>query len=189
MSSRTVLNFRPKIDLSCLIVSTSTVIFFPFLFFIAFWTKVFKSELAIWLSLIKYSSLKLNLWFVPPPILTAYFWITLKFGIVFRVQQILVFFPANLINWFVLVAIPEMWDKKFKATLSAIKIFFALPLIEATIEPFFIFEPSFFLIINLILLSIWEKECFANSNPAITAFWFDINFAVIILFSFIKLEI
>ena len=100
MSIRTVLNFRPNIDLSCLIVSTSTVIFFPFLLLIAFKTKLFKSELAIWLSLIKYSSLKLNLWFVPPPNLTAYFCITLKSGIVFLVQQILVFFPANLTNSF-----------------------------------------------------------------------------------------
>ena len=145
LSRRTVLNFRPNIDLSCFILSISTVIFFPFLFFIAFKTKVFKSELAIWLSLIKYSSLKLNLWFVPPPNLTAYFWITLKLGIVFLVQQILVFFPANLTKSFVLVAIPEIWDKKFKATLSAIKIFFVFPLIEATKEPFFTLEPSFFL--------------------------------------------
>jgi len=45
---------------------------------------------------------------VPPPNLTAYFWITLKLGIVFLVQQILVFFPANLTNSFVLVAIPEI---------------------------------------------------------------------------------
>ena len=159
MSSRTVLNLRPNIDLSCFIVSTSTVIFFPFLFFIAFKTKVFKSELAIWLSLIKYSSLKLNLWFVPPPNLTAYFWITLKLGIVFLVQQILVFFPANLTNSFVLVAIPEIWDKKFKATLSAIRIFFALPLIKATKFPLVTLEPSFFLIMNFILSSINAKVC------------------------------
>ena len=35
-------------------MSTSTVIFFPFLFLIAFKTKLFKSELAMWLSLIKF---------------------------------------------------------------------------------------------------------------------------------------
>ena len=137
LSSRTVLNFRPSIDLSWLTVSTSTVIFFLFLFLIAFKTSLFKSELAIWLSLIKYSSLKLNLWFVPPPNLTAYFCITLKLGIVFLVQQILLFFPTNFTNSFVLVAIPEIWDKKFKATLSAIRIFFSFPLIKATKEPFF----------------------------------------------------
>ena len=69
---------------------------------------------------------------------------TLKFGIVFLVQQILLFFPTSLTNSFVLVAIPEMWDKKFKATLSAIKIFFAFPLIKATKEPFFTLEISIF---------------------------------------------
>ena len=54
---------------------------------------------------------------MPPPNLTAYFWTTLKFGIVFLVQQILVFFPANFTNSFVFVAMPEICDKKFKATL------------------------------------------------------------------------
>ena len=144
LSSKTVLNLRPRIDFSCFKLSTSTVIFFPFLFLIAFKTKDFKSELATWLSFIKNWSLKLNLWLVPPPNFTAYFCITLKLGIVLRVQQIWVFFPANLTNWFVLVAIPDMWDKKFKATLSAINIFFALPFIIAIKEPFFTFEPSFF---------------------------------------------
>jgi hypothetical protein len=52
----------------------------------------------MWLSLIKNSSLKLNLWFVPPPNLTAYFCITLKVGIVFLVQQILHFLLTSLTN-------------------------------------------------------------------------------------------
>ena len=39
LSNKIVLNFRPNIDLSCLIVSTSTLIFFPFLLLIAFKTK------------------------------------------------------------------------------------------------------------------------------------------------------
>ena len=115
------------------------------MFLIARETKVFKSEEAIWLSLIKYSSLKLNLWLVPPPNLTAYFCITLKFGIVLRVQQILHFLPANFTNWFVLVAIPEIWDKKFKATLSAINIFLALPSMVAINEPFLQKNHLFFL--------------------------------------------
>ena len=42
---------------------------------------------------------------------------------VFLVQQILQFFPANLTNALVLVATPEMWLTKFKATLSPIKMF------------------------------------------------------------------
>ena len=71
-------------------------------------TKVLMSELAIWLSLIKNSSLKLNLWFTPPPSLTAYFWIILKVGIVFLVQQILQFLLTNLTNSLVLVAMPEI---------------------------------------------------------------------------------
>ena len=41
-----------------------------------------------------------------------------------------------------------MCDKKFKATLSAIKIFFALPFIKATNEPLLVLEPSFLLIMN-----------------------------------------
>ena len=68
-----VLNFKPKIFFNWFKSSTSTVIFFPFLFLIANETKVLIFELVIWLSLIKYSSLRLNLWFVPPPNLTAYF--------------------------------------------------------------------------------------------------------------------
>ena len=127
LSNKTVLNLRPIISLSCFKLSTSTVIFFPFLFLIAFKTISLILELTIWLSLIKNSSLKLNLWFVPPPSVTPYFWITLKFGMVLRVQQILHFFPTNFTNWFVWVAIPEIWDKKFSATLSAISIFFASP--------------------------------------------------------------
>ena len=146
LSKRIVLNFKPKIFFNWFKLSTSTVIFFPFLFLIANETKVLIFELVIWLSLIKYSSLRLNLWFVPPPNLTAYFWITLKLGIVFLVQQILHFFPTFLTNWFVLVAIPEMWDRKFNATLSPIKIFFKLPSITAIKSPFLIIEPSFFLI-------------------------------------------
>ena len=129
--------------LSCFKLSTSTVIFLPFLFLIASETKVFKSDEAIWLSFIKYSSLKLNLWLVPPPNFTAYFWITLKFGIVFRVQQILHPFPTNFTNSFVLVAIPEIWERKFNATLSAINIFLALPSIVAIKEPFLTYDPSF----------------------------------------------
>ena len=75
------------------------------------------------------------------------------FGIVLRVQQILHLFPASFTNLFVFVAIPEICDKKFKATLSAIKIFLAFPSIVAINESFFTSDPSGFLILNLILLS------------------------------------
>ena len=92
------------------------------------------------------------------------------FGIVLRVQQILHFLPTSFIKAFVFVAIPEICDKKFKATLSAINIFFALPSIIAISEPFLICEPSFFLVINLILLSTKSKACLANSRPPIIAF-------------------
>ena len=144
LSKRIALNFKPKIFFNWLRLSTSTVIFLPFLFLIANETKLLISELARWLSLIRYSSLRLNLWFVPPPNLTAYFWITLKLGIVFLVQQILHFFPTFLTNWFVLVAIPEIWDRKFSATLSPIKIFLIFPSTTAIKSPFLILEPSFF---------------------------------------------
>ena len=62
----------------------------------------------MWLSLIKYSSLKLNLWLVPPPNFTAYFCITLKLGMVFLVQQILLFFPAFFTKLLVTVDIPDI---------------------------------------------------------------------------------
>jgi len=45
-----------------------------------------------------------------------------------------------------MVAIPEIWDKKFKATLSAINIELALPFITAIKEFFFTKDPSFFLV-------------------------------------------
>jgi hypothetical protein len=47
-----------------------------------------------------------------------------------------------------------MWLIKFKATLSPIKMFSALPSIIAIRSFFFTNEPSFFLTENLILLSI-----------------------------------
>ena len=43
---------------------------------------------------------------------------------------------------FVLVAIPEIWDKKFNATLSAINIELALPFIMAINEFFLTVEPK-----------------------------------------------
>ena len=147
------------------------------------------SELPIWLSLIKYSSLKLNRWLVPPPNLTAYFWITLRFGIVFLVQQILQFFPANLTNALVLVAIPEIWLIKFKATLSPIKMFWAFPSIVATKSFFLTEDPSFFFRLNFIFLSINLNVCFANSNPPIIALWFEINFIFVFLLFLTKLEV
>ncbi len=144
--------------------------FFSFFSFIAFFIISSKFFVApIWLSLIKYSSLKLNLWFVPPPNFTAYFWITLKFGIVFLVQQILVFFPTFFTNWFVLVDIPEICEIKFKATLSAVNIFLIFPSIIAITSLFFIKEPSFFLTLNLILLysiqhTNFSFNCSFNGN-------------------------
>ena len=45
LSNKTVLNFKPRIDLSCFKFSTSTVIFLPFLFLIAFKTKDFSNVL------------------------------------------------------------------------------------------------------------------------------------------------
>ena len=158
MSKRTVLNFNPIIFFNWFKLSTSTVIFLPLPFFIASETKVLISELAIWLSLIKYSSLRLNLWFVPPPNLTAYFWITLRFGIVFLVQQILQFFPFILFtNWFVSVATPEIKPKKLRATLSLFKIALAFPFIIATTFPFFTFLPSLVFYLKLIFLSEYLK--------------------------------
>jgi len=50
-------------------------------------------------------------------------------------------------------------------------------------------EPSFFLIINLILLSINLNVCFANSNPAIIACWLEINLTFIILSFLTKFEV
>ena len=89
---------------------------------------------------------------------------------VFLVQQILHFFPASFTNWFVFVAIPEIWDKKFKATLSATNIELALPFMIAITEFFLTDDPSFFFNINLIFLSTWLKVCFANNKPATIAF-------------------
>ena len=59
------------------------------------------------------------------------------FGIVLRVQQILHFFPASFTNLFVYVAIPEISDKKFNATLSAIKIFQSIPLVLSGASEFY----------------------------------------------------
>ena len=170
-------------------MSTSTVIFLPFLFLIAEETNSFIFELATWLSLIRNSSLRLNLWLVPPPNLTAYFWTTLKFGIVFLVQHILHFFPASFTNLFVFVAIPEIWDKKFKATLSAINMFWTLPWIIATSDFFFTKDPSFFFTINFIFLSIRENALFANNKPPIIASSLAINFALMVLLFFTRLEV
>ena len=142
----------------------------------------------MWLSLIKYSSLKLKRWFVPPPIFTAYFCITLRLGIVFLVQQILLFFPTFFTNWFVFVAIPDIWDKKFRATLSPVNIFLIFPSIVAITLPFLIADPSFFLISNFIFLSINLNVCLANSNPPIIPVWLEINFTFFLILFFNKFE-
>src|SRR6056300_1023653 len=110
------------------------------------------------------------------------------FGIVLRVQQILHFFPASFTNLFVFVAIPEICDKKFNATLSAIKIFLAFPSIVAIREPFLIFDPSFF-ILNLILLSTKLKACFANNKPPTIAFSFERSLTLMFLLFLTKLEV
>ena len=68
-------------------------------------------------------------------------------------------------NLFVLVAIPETWDRKFKATLSPINIFLIFPSITAIRSLCLILEPSFFLILKDIFLSINLKVCLAKSNP------------------------
>ena len=60
-------------------------------------------------------------------------------------QQIFVFLPTFFTNLLVLVAIPEIWERKFRATLSPINIFLILPSIIAIIDPLLIFDPSFFL--------------------------------------------
>ena len=95
---------------------------------------------------------------------------TLRLGIVFLVQQIFVFFPAFFTKLFVFVAIPEICEIKFKATLSPVNIFLILPSIVATILPFLILDPSLFFILNFIFLSINLNVCFANSNPPIIPF-------------------
>ena len=111
-----------------------------FFVFIAFSTNSLRLlDALIWLSLIRISSLKLYLWLWPPPFLTAYFSSVLKLGVVFLVQQILVFLLIFFTNWLVIVAIPEAWLRKFKAVLSAVKIVFVLALIYAITLFFFYF--------------------------------------------------
>ena len=65
---------------------------------------------------------------------------------VFLVQQIFVFLPTFFTNLLVLVAIPEICERKFRATLSPIKILLILPSITAIIEPLLTLDPSFFYI-------------------------------------------
>ena len=79
---------------------------------------------------------------------------------------------------------PEIWDKKFNATLSAINIELALPIITAITEFFWTEDPSFFFNINLIFLSTCLNDCFANNKPATIAFWLETIFASIILLFF-----
>ena len=54
-------------------------------------------------------------------------------------------------------------------------IFLILPSIIAITEPLFTKDPSFFFVINLILLSNKLKVCLANSKPPIIPFWLLIN--------------
>ena len=108
---------------------------------------------ATWLSFIKTSSLRLNLWLVPPPIFTPYFCINLKFGKVFLVQHILHDLPFTFFtNLFVVVATPETNPKKLSATLSLLRIPEALPFNIAITLPLFTFLPSFVLALKKITL-------------------------------------
>ena len=54
---------------------------------------------------------------------------------------------------------------------------------------FFTKDPSFFFTINFIFLSIRENVLFANNNPPIIASSLAINFALIILLFFTRLEV
>ena len=60
-------------------------------------------------------------------------------------------------------------------------IFLILPLIVATTSFFFIFDPSFFLVLNIIFLSINLKVCLANSNPPIIPSWLEISLIFFVL--------
>ena len=87
------------------------------------------------------------------PFLTAYFSNNLKFGVVFLVQQILVFFLL-LTKLLVAVEIPDAWFKKFKAVLSAVRIVFVFAKISA-ITLFFINFPSFIFDLKLSLFQLF----------------------------------
>ena len=103
----------------------------------------------------------------------------LKPGIVFRVQHILDFLFTFFTKLFVIVAIPEICERKFKATLSPFKIFAAFPSTIAIKLFFLIVDPSFFLILKDIFLSINPKVSLAKSKPPTTHFEFVIILALI----------
>jgi len=108
---------------------------------------------------------------IPPPNLTPYFCIALKFGEVFLVQQILQDFPFILsTNFLVIVATPEIKLKKLRATLSLFKIPLALPYTIATTFPLLILLPSFVFVLKLIFLSEFLKVSYTKSNPPTTQF-------------------
>ena len=186
LSKRTLLNFKPKICLSWFIFSTSTVtIFFVLIAFLTNSLRLF--DVLMWLSLIRISSLKLYLWLWPPPFLTAYFSSVLKLGVVFLVQQILVFLLIFFTNWLVIVAIPEASLRKFKAVLSAVKIVFVLAFILAITLFFFIFFPSETFFVKMLSLPINLKAVLQNSKPAITPSCLAIILAWIILSFVLKM--
>ena len=85
-------------------------------------------------------------------------------------QQIFVFLPAFFTNLLVLDAMPEIWERKFRATLSPINILLISPSITAITDPLLIFDPSFFFTWNLMFLSNKLNVCLANSNPPIIPF-------------------
>ena len=113
--------------------------------------------------------------------MTAYFSNNLKFGVVFLVQQILVFLPTLLTKLLVVVAIPEAWFKKFKAVLSAVSIVFVFAKISAITLFFLINLPSFILDLKIDSFPINLNACLQNSIPAITPFCLAIILAVIFL--------
>ena len=66
-----------------------------------------------------------------------------------------------------MVAIPDMWDKKFSATLSPVNMCFILPFTMAIVSPLLTLDPSFFFKLILIFLSINLNVCLTNYNPPI----------------------
>ena len=75
-----------------------------------------------------------------------------------------------LTNLFVIVATPEINPIKFKATLSALRILFALPFKIARTLPFLTFFPSIVFVIKMVFLSKVLNVSFAKLRPPIIQF-------------------
>ena len=122
-----------------------------------------------WLSLTRIAESRPERWGVPPPTDTARFSSRRRSGVVLRVSRIFAFVPATAsTNPRVMVAMPDMRCRKFRATRSPVRMPRADPVTDAIALPASKRSPSRARVSQSIFGSTTRNTSRATSRPATT---------------------